>query len=87
MNAAKHNPERAFERAIASDLLSDNPRDTNYAGLYMWMGLERWDGPMIDDKLFYCDTFKHIDTRRYIRGAWFPEQEALDHDRDGLPAS
>ena len=49
-------PQEAFEYAIKAGRLSDQPQHENYAGRYMYMGT-RDDGR---------DTFKHIDTRRYI---------------------
>ncbi len=46
---------QAFQEAIDAGRLSSDPKDTNYAGNYMYMGT--WDG---------VDTFKNIDTREYI---------------------
>lgn len=50
------NPVDAFNAAIKSGALSDNPSDSNYAGLYMYMGNE---GSLM--------LFKHINTREYLK--------------------
>lgn len=47
----------AFERAIASGLLSANTKDANYAGHYMYMGNNN-EGKA---------AFKHSITREYIK--------------------
>lgn len=51
-----NDPTEAFKAAIKARVLSDQPQHENYAGRYMYMGT-RDDGR---------DTFKHIDTRRYV---------------------
>lgn len=48
-------PWQAFEGAITSGRLSNNRSAENFAGGYMYMGTV--DG---------ADTFKHIDSRRYL---------------------
>lgn len=48
------NAQNCFERAIREGRLSADPKASNYAGRYMYMGT--WSGH---------DTFKHRDTRRY----------------------
>lgn len=50
------NPDQAFERAIRDGWLSSNPKDSHYAGNYMYMGTT-------DDGIA---QFKHIITRMYI---------------------
>ena len=50
------NSDTAFDHAIAEGRLSDVPSQPNYAGRYMFMGN---DGTK--------DTFKHIDTREYLK--------------------
>ena len=45
----------AFSDAIVAMRLSDNPASPVYAGNYMFMG-----------QVNGIDTFKHIDTRRYL---------------------
>lgn len=48
-------PEQAFIEAIEAGRLSASPHCDNYAGDYMYMAT--WaDG----------DSFKHVDTRRYL---------------------
>lgn len=49
------NPEDAFEDAIKSGRLSLDGADDNFVGYFMYMGT-------VDGK----DTFKNIDTRKYI---------------------
>lgn len=49
-------PELAFEAAIRSGNLSDDPDAKNYAGNYMYMGNS--------GNTF---SFKHIDTRKYLK--------------------
>lgn len=49
-------PQSAFNQAIKDGRLSENKDDSNYAGYYMYMGT--WNNK---------DTFKHIDTREYIK--------------------
>ena len=46
----------AFENAIHSGVLSDDPRSPCYAGRYMYMFTDPVRG----------DAFKHQDTRHYI---------------------
>lgn len=46
--------KEAFDQAIVTGRLSANPKATNYAGAYMYMGTS--DGK---------DLFKNIDSRRY----------------------
>lgn len=53
--------KRAFEIAIAQGVLSANPDDGNYAGFYMFMGVENAHTDY--EQL----AFKHILTRKYIR--------------------
>ena len=50
----------AFESAIKSGRLSEDPKSDIYAGDYMYMGTNQ-DG---------IDLFKHIDTRKYLE--WYP---------------
>ncbi len=45
----------AFNNAIKDGRLSDNPNSPVYAGKYMYMGTQNG-----------VDTFKHIDTRKYL---------------------
>ena len=49
------NAQQAFEEAIKTGRLSDNPCDVNYAGWYMYMGTFKGK-----------DLFKHYNTRQYI---------------------
>ncbi len=54
----------AFKIAIENGLLSNNPNDQNYAGLYMFMGWETVDqAHSLNPKLL----FKNINTREYIK--------------------
>ncbi len=46
----------AFENAIHTGILSDDPRSPCYAGKYMYMFTDPARG----------DAFKHTDTRHYI---------------------
>lgn len=55
--ALHKNPQEAFEQAITSGRLSRDPKATNYAGHYMYMGIA-CDGER--------DAFKHSLTREYI---------------------
>jgi len=48
----------AFDKAIESGRLSDNPNKWNYAGDYMYMGVGAGD----------VDLFKHRLSREYIGG-------------------
>lgn len=58
-NSAKPKPaDVAFDTAIAEGRLSADPKATNYAGYYMYMG------PTADG---LKDAFKHINTREYIK--------------------
>jgi hypothetical protein len=50
----------AFDSAIKSGRLSEDPKSDIYAGDYMYMGTNQ-DG---------IDLFKHIDTRKYLE--WYP---------------
>lgn len=54
-------PNFAFRIAIENGLLSDNPSATNYAGLYMFMGVS--NAGSLNEKLL----FKNINTREYIK--------------------
>lgn len=54
-------PNFAFRIAIENGLLSDNPNDKNYAGLYMFMGVT--NAGSLNEKLL----FKNINTREYIK--------------------
>ena len=47
--------EQAFNEAIASGRLSDDPSSPVYAGRYMYMGTQGG-----------LDLFKHVDTRKYL---------------------
>lgn len=49
-------PMVTFKKAIKEGRLSKNPKDSNYAGNYMFMG--RWNGK---------DEFKHHETRLYLK--------------------
>lgn len=50
-------PKDAFADAIATGRLSNDPRAANYAGRFMYMGVQaRGRG----------DAFKNIETREYI---------------------
>lgn len=51
------NPNEAFEQAINEGRLSRDPKASNYAGHYMYMG------PTVDGK---HDAFKHSLTRQYL---------------------
>jgi hypothetical protein len=51
----------AFRIAIENGLLSDNPTASNYAGLYMFMGVS--DSGTLNEALL----FKNINTREYIK--------------------
>lgn len=53
--AAQTEPQIAFLAAIAAGVLSDQERDANYAGDYMYMG--KRNGQF---------EFKHIDSRQYV---------------------
>jgi len=50
------NPFDAFEQAIKNGHLSIDDRDSNFHGLYMYMGTENG-----------LDLFKNINTREYIK--------------------
>lgn len=54
-------PNFAFRIAIENGLLSDNPYDPNFAGLYMFMGVS--NAGSLNEKLL----FKNINTREYIK--------------------
>lgn len=54
-------PNFAFKVAIENGLLSDNPNATNYAGLYMFMGVS--NAGSLNEALL----FKNINTREYIK--------------------
>ncbi len=54
-------PDFAFKIAIENGLLSDDPNAHNYAGLYMYMGIENHG---TDNELL---TFKNINTRHYLK--------------------
>jgi hypothetical protein len=51
----------AFMSAINAGLLSENPSDDNYAGNFMFMGVDN-QGTESETLLF-----KHILTRKYIK--------------------
>ena len=48
----------AFKAAIAAGKLSDNPKQKNYAGYYMYMGRNSETNQ---------PAFKHIETRKYLK--------------------
>ena len=48
--------DQAFDEAIASGRLSDDPKSPIYAGRFMYMGTANG-----------LDLFKHINTRQYIK--------------------
>ena len=50
--------DEAFDFAIDCGRLSADPKASNYAGHYMYMGT--YGG---------CDQFKHVNTRQYLTGA------------------
>ena len=52
----EHRTSRAFFNALLTGRLNSDSRADNYVGDYMYMG-EGLDGE---------DTFKHIDTRKYL---------------------
>jgi hypothetical protein len=54
-------PNFAFRIAIENGLLSGNPNDKNYAGLYMFMGVS--DAGTLNEALL----FKNINTREYLK--------------------
>jgi hypothetical protein len=54
-------PDFAFKIAIENGLLSDDPNAENYAGLYMYMGIENHG---TDRELI---LFKNINTRQYLK--------------------
>jgi hypothetical protein len=54
-------PNLAFTIAIENGLLSSNPNDQNYAGLYMYMGVQHQG---TDKEVL---LFKNINTREYIK--------------------
>jgi|APHig6443717497_1056834.scaffolds.fasta_scaffold06864_5 hypothetical protein len=54
-------PNLAFTIAIENGLLSSNPNDHNYAGLYMYMGVQHQG---TDKEVL---LFKNINTREYIK--------------------
>ena len=57
--------DAAFNKAIVSGRLSDNPAMPNYAGNYMYMGSAV--APPSDPRLkVYRGSFKHINTRQYL---------------------
>ena len=56
MNEQYSDADRAFERAIESGRLSDNENASNYAGDYMFMGVQNG-----------VPQFKHINTRQYLK--------------------
>jgi len=49
------NSQKVFKEAIEEGILSNNPKDSNYAGKYMYMG--HWDE---------IAQFKNINTREYL---------------------
>ena len=55
MMLSHNDSQAAFEVAIASGRLSNDPRSPLYAGWYMYMGTTE-----------HGDTFKHQDTRNYL---------------------
>ena len=60
LNTKIMNPQaqEQFETAIHLNVLSINPKDINYAGLFMFMGMDP-EG---------VSLFKHINTRKYGYG-------------------
>ena len=54
-------PKLAFMSAISAGLLSENPSDYNYAGNFMFMGVEN-QGTDLEALLF-----KNIMTRKYVK--------------------
>lgn len=50
-------PQEAFEKAIKDKRLTNNPKDPNFAGNYMYMGTRKDNG---------VDTFKHYYSKKYI---------------------
>lgn len=50
-----NDPKQAFEKAITDGRLSADPKKSNYAGYYMYMGTDNGK-----------DLFKHINTRYYL---------------------
>ena len=50
------NPDTAFNIAVNSGRLSDDPKDMNYAGKFMYIGTRNG-----------IDIFKHIKTREYLK--------------------
>jgi len=60
---AYQDPVQAFESAIKSGRLSDDPEATNFAGKFMYMGTQTASfKPPRQQK----DLFKNIDTRKYL---------------------
>lgn len=56
-------PSVAFEAAIRSGRLSDDPKAANYAGNFMYMGTQTASyRPLRQQK----DLFKNINTREYL---------------------
>ncbi len=51
-------PKDAFADAIASGRLSNDPKATNYAGGFMYIGVGARDRG---------DAFKNIESRRYLK--------------------
>ena len=49
-------PDLAFAEAIRVGRLTENPKDKNFAGNYMYMGTDDKDD----------DLFKNIETRQYL---------------------
>lgn len=80
-NTTFRDPMAAFDAAIAAGRLSMDRNAPNFAGGYMYMGTV--DG---------IDTFKHVDTRRYLpvagaclammapAASWAHDMHGLTHD-------
>ena len=50
------NAQDAFNQAIKDGILSADPKDERFAGLFMYMGTENG-----------IDLFKNINTRKYLK--------------------
>lgn len=57
----KQDAHERFKKAIKDGRLSNDQKAENFAGNYMYMGTST------DSKGIETDTFKHCDTRQYLK--------------------
>ena len=60
-----HDPDNVFWNAIKVGQLTENSRDANYAGKYMYMHTSIVRKATSTDDGEFVDHFKNIDTRQY----------------------